>query len=283
MLKLRKVYLYVLILPNSALFAGTMGATSIDCSMPWFLEFGTGVSWSNTAKINLQPELKNLAPNNGWTDAVNSYNSGLGSVPIYMAGIGYTVNPLLKIDANYAFRGIYKYNNHLISKHTGTANPLPDNTRYFNLTSNSLLFNASLFAKGLEDRKYGSYLIKDMGRFGYIQPTVGAGIGVSYNTVSNFHTIIDGTYYNTSVMQDATIASFAWQLDAGFDWQFTDRFSVDIGYRYFSAGRFNSNDALVTRLDTSSSTYTPKYTTWKPAWLSSLTANELFITARVAI
>ncbi len=80
-------------------FAGTMGEvkTCPDAScMPWFVEFGTGASFSNTAKIDYQPQY------NRWNVPTTTYNSSLGTVPIYMAGLGYTVSPLLKVDASYA-------------------------------------------------------------------------------------------------------------------------------------------------------------------------------------
>ena len=36
----------------------------------------------------------------------STYDGSLGTVPIYMAGIGYTVSPLFKIDASYSYRGV---------------------------------------------------------------------------------------------------------------------------------------------------------------------------------
>jgi len=243
--------------------------------MPWFVEFGTGASFSNTAKIDYQPQY------NRWNVPTTTYNSSLGTVPIYMAGIGYTVSPLLKVDASYAFRGKYIYNNHFEYINTGSANPQGPGSRYFNLTSNSLLFSGTLYAKGLEDThpELANRLVRDMGSYGYIQPIIGGGIGVSYNTVTNFHGISDDGAYVNSVLQDTMIASFAWQLNAGLDWQVTDRFSFDVGYRYFNAGRFNSGDARVTHTSISGTFMTPN---WTPNWNATLSANEIYFTAKVA-
>ena len=36
----------------------------------------------------------------------STYDGSLGTVPIYMSGIGYTVSPLFKIDASYSYRGV---------------------------------------------------------------------------------------------------------------------------------------------------------------------------------
>ncbi len=197
-----------------------------------------------------------------------------------MAGIGYTVSPLLKLDASYTFRGIYKYNHHLNTVNSGSANPLPNHTRYFDLTSNSLMFNGTLFAKGLANTGFGNMLVHDMFGCGTVQPFVGGGVGVSYNTLSNDHRILDGSLTATGSKNDATIASFAWQLNTGLNWQITERLGFDIGYRYFNAGRFNSNDYLTSRM--SGTTNNPITTVYKTPSIGALSANELFFTARVA-
>ena len=281
MLKLRKSVLALMAISSSVAFAGTMGevktCTDVDCQMPWFVQFGTGASWANNANLTYDRTVPLLFNH---TNTLNGYNSGLGTVPLYMAGIGYTVSPLLKLDAGYAFRGIYKYNHHVNTVNSGASNPLPDNTRYFDLTSNSLMFSGTLFAKGLANTGLGNMLVHDMFGCGTVQPFVGGGVGVSYNTVSNFHTINDSSLTATRIMNDATIASFAWQLNTGLNWQITERLGFDIGYRYFNAGRFNSNDYFTSRI--SSTTNNPITTVYKTPWISTLSANELFFTARVA-
>jgi hypothetical protein len=260
-------------------FAGTMGEvkTCPDAScMPWFVEFGTGASFSNSASINYHPSY------NIWPVPTTTYDGSLGTVPIYMAGIGYTVSPLLKIDASYSYRGIYKYAKHFEYLNNGAGNNSAPNTRYFNLTSNSLMFSATLYAKGLEGShpELMNRLVKEIDGYGYIQPIIGGGIGVSYNTVTNFHTIIDNTYWMTNAKQDSTFAAFAWQLNAGLDWQVTERFSFDVGYRYFNAGRFNSADACINRINSTTGSFvTPA---WSPNWQAILSANEVYFTAKVA-
>jgi opacity protein-like surface antigen len=281
MLKLKKSVLALMAISSSVAFAGTMGEVKpcpdVDCCMPWFVQFGTGVSWANNAKITYNKTAPDIF---SWTNALNGFNSGLGTVPLYMAGIGYTVSPLLKLDASYTFRGIYKYNHHVISDSTGSPYPLLNNNKYFDLNSNSLMFSGTLFAKGLANSSFGNMLVHDMFGCGTVQPFVGGGVGVSYNTLSNFHKINDNSLIATSIMNDTTVASFAWQLNAGLNWQITERLGFDIGYRYFNAGRFNSNDYITSRI--SSSNNNPLYTVYKTPWIGTLSANELFFTARVA-
>lgn len=270
MLKAKFLSCALLATVSNVSLAGSMGVVEscpdLSC-MPWFLEFGSGVSWSNTSEIKVDP--------NHWNPSPNGYNSRLGTVPIYTAGIGYTLSPLVSIDASYSFRGIYKYNKHQIAQPSNLPNPFGDRTRYFDLTSNSIMVNGTLYGQGWSDR-----LVYDMHDYGFIQPVVGGGIGVSYNTISNFHTVLDGSLGVTSAMQDLTTVSFAWQLNAGLEWK-KDRFSFDVGYRYFDAGSFKSNNALITRLD--AFTGAPIMTHAIPAWTSSLSANELYLTAKVAV
>lgn len=130
-----------------------------------------------------------------------------------------------------------------------------------------------IYGEGLSER-----LAYSMGSYGIIKPVVGGGIGVSYNTVSNFHTVLDNNAIVTTVLQDQTKPSFAWQLNAGLELK-KDRFSFDVGYRYFNAGTFVSNNALTTRVNNSG---TPIATNIIPSWSSKLAANELYFTAKVA-
>ncbi|STX50183.1 Opacity protein and related surface antigens [Legionella busanensis] len=251
-------------------FAGTMGeikpCPDLSC-MPWFLEFGSGVSWSNTSNIVTDP--------NHWNPSPDGYDSSLGTVPIYTAGIGYMINPLVSVDISYSFRGIYTYRKHQRFQSSNNPNPFGDRTRYFDLNSNSIMFNGTLYGQ-----EWSDILAYEIGNFGLIQPVIGGGIGVSYNTISNFHTVLDTNSGVTSVMQDKTRASFAWQLNAGLEFK-KNRFSFDIGYRYFNAGTFVSNDNLITRL--SASTGAPIMTETIPNWSGSLSANELYLTVKVAV
>lgn len=260
-------YIFLTIVSNIS-FAGTMGdiksCPDLSC-MPWFLEFGSGISWSNNANITADPIR--------WNPSPDGYNSRLGTVPLYTAGIGYIINPLISADVNYTFRGIYKYKKHQVSTESNVQNPLGNRTRYFNLNSNALMFNVTLYGQGLSDR-----LTYEMDSFGVIQPIIGGGVGVSYNTMSNFHMVLDSNSAVTSVMQDYTKSSFSWQLNAGLEWK-KDRFSFDLGYRYFNAGSFKSNNALITRTNDAG---TPITTNTIPAWSSTLSANEIYFTAKVA-
>lgn len=254
--------IFLALVSNSS-FAGTMGevksCSDLSC-MPWFLEFGSGVSWSNDANINVDT--------NVWLRTPDGYSSALGTVPLYTAGVGYTISPLVSVDASYTFRGIYNYKKHQVD----TQSSVQDRTRYFNLNSNALMLNGTLYGQGWSDK-----LAYEMNGVGLIQPVIGGGIGVSYNTMSNFHSVMDFRQEIISEMQDLTKASFAWQLNAGLELK-KDRFSFDVGYRYFNAGSFTSNNFIPTEVY-GTSEYRGVLI---PGWLGTLSANEIYFTAKVA-
>ncbi|NBR07875.1 MAG: hypothetical protein EBT92_19220, partial [Planctomycetes bacterium] len=70
--------------------AGTMGTTtpclSKDC-MPYFVEIGSGVSYSYPTHVKANLDIWNTSP--------QGYNSAMGKDALYTAGLGYTVAPWL--------------------------------------------------------------------------------------------------------------------------------------------------------------------------------------------
>lgn len=252
------------LIPVSA-FSGTMGAER-EAVPAFFLLAGSGASFANNAHISTNQS--------NWSGSPNGYNSTLGNTPLYSAGVGYVVNDLLNFDFSYTFRGLYQYEKFQTPGATSSVDPNPldsARTRYFNLSSNSLLFNATLDGKGLSDR-----LFYPLGH-GFIQPFVGGGLGVSYNTLDNFHTLLNPANYSTSTMLGNTRVSLAYQFNAGLEWQY-ERIALDLGYRYFNAGNYSSNNYLVTNMNTSG---TPVTTTGIAAWSGVLSANEVWVTAKI--
>ena len=249
--------------------AGDMGSVTgcpgTGCT-PYFIEVGTGISFSQPTHVSVDL--------NYWNPSPQGYDSSMKNAALYMAGIGYTVNSWFNFDFNATYRGGYRYTQFQSHDPTDVANPLPARTRFFNFSSTAVMFNGTIDAQGISD-----HLILNTGTQGFIQPFIGAGIGASYNTVSNFHTILTDTDNATSVMQDNTKASLAYQFNAGLEWVY-QRISIDIGYRYFNGGNFKSHDYLATRVD--GITGIPLHTIAIPAWNGTFSTNELFLTAKVA-
>lgn len=260
-------YITLALIPGSLSFAGTMGEKIQEANpQRYFIAVGSGISFANSASPYIENSL--------WSDAIEGYDASLGNVPLYTAALGYIISNALNIDVSYTFRGFYTYKKPQTSP-PSVNNQLSSRTRYFDLSSNALLFDVTLDGAVYPALKYSAW------NHGFIQPFIGAGLGVSYNTVSNFHTILAGSNVVTSTALSKTTASLAYQFNAGLEWVY-ERFSFDIGYRYFNAGSYESNNYLLTNYTgptQTSSVASPKTTV---PWKDTLSANEIFFTAKVA-
>lgn len=258
----KKIVAVVLGLSSSVVFSGTMG----ESRSSFYLLAGSGASFANPANLSFDANM--------WSGSPDGYNSTLGDSPLYTAGVGYVWNDAINMDVSYAYRGLYSYDKFQLPAPTASADPNPltvSRTRYFDLSSNALLFNITILGQGLKNQLVYTTTT------GLVQPFIGGGLGVSYNTVSNFHTILADTNYSTSVMADNTQASLAYQFNAGLEWSYK-RVAVDLGYRYFNGGTYSSNNYLTTNLNTAG---TPVSTTQISPWTGTLSANEVFVTAKM--
>lgn len=78
----------------------------------------------------------------------------------------------------------------------------------------------------------------DFGRFGNFSPYVGAGVGASYNRMSEVY-FTQNTFLTNRIQGDSKL-SLAWSLMAGVGYQVTDRAVLDFGYRYMNYGNAQS-------------------------------------------
>lgn len=107
---------------------------------------------------------------------------------------------------------------------------------------------------------------KDLGSFGGFTPYLGAGVGVSYNKMSEVY-FTDNPYLVNRI-EGASRLSMAWSLMAGVGYQVSDRAILDLGYRYMDYGKATSG-----RLDNTNSV--------NPAVrVSDITAHEVKIGLR---
>jgi opacity protein-like surface antigen len=78
----------------------------------------------------------------------------------------------------------------------------------------------------------------DFGQFGGITPYLGAGVGMSYNRMSEVY-FTDNVNLVNKIQGDSRL-SLAWSLMGGIGWQVSDRAILDLGYRYMNYGAANS-------------------------------------------
>lgn len=205
----------------AALLAGTAGSAlaadiieepiEVVAFGGWYIRGYIGMS--NQFYDGLESELFALPSGFGWYD-----EGGFSSAPIFGGGVGYQFNNNLRGDVTVEWRGKSDFN----ATDWVVVNPgdSPTSNTYTGKKS-ELVFMAN-----------GYY---DFGDFSGITPYVGAGIGTSYNTISNFRdiNIINGA--GAYAGEDGQW-NFAWALHAGLGFQATERMTVDFGYSFVSLG-----------------------------------------------
>ena len=250
-MKIKTINVLLLSLTSSAVFAGTMGPINTFFPSLYF-KVGSGGSYSMPAGIN------NPDPAY-WDASPQGYNGDVGQSALYSAAIGYNYSKLISTDFEYIYRPSFNYTKYQTSTATNTIFFNGDKTRYFNLQSNSLMWNVYLHGKG-----YSDGLIYQLHKNISVEPFIGGWIGAAFNTVSNFNSILS-TGSVKAIEANNLITSLAWQFSAGLNFFNQEHFSLGTGYRYYNGQQFSGNSYIINSQDTA------------PNWTGTIQANEFFI------
>jgi opacity protein-like surface antigen len=162
---------------------------------------------------------------------VNNVDKGFDAAPLFGIGVGYQFNNFIRADVTGEYRGSANFHGLDISTAGGTT--FPD---HYSASKSEWLFLANLYA--------------DLGTWWCVTPFVGAGVGVSYNTISNFRDLgvgssgLIGGNASTGFANAATTANLAWALHAGLAYKVTPGFSVELAYRYLNLGKAQTADLV---------------------------------------
>ncbi|PSJ62433.1 outer membrane protein [Pseudaminobacter soli (ex Li et al. 2025)] len=148
----------------------------------------------------------------GWHD-----KGGFSSSPLFGGGIGYQYNDWVRGDVTLEYRGAADFNALDWVDHGG-GNAY---TNEFHAKKSEWLFLANGYV--------------DLGEFGPFVPYVGAGIGTSRNTISQFRDVNVMNRGGAWADSDAQW-NFAWALHAGLGIKATDRMTIDLGYSFVNLG-----------------------------------------------
>ena len=229
---------------SSSLFAGSMGKTA---DLKNYLKFSTGGSFSYTSNIYADPIY--------WDASPQGYDSNLGNSALYGIAGGRHFSPLLNGDIEFIYRPSFNYAKYQTSTAVNTILFNGNKNRYFNFQSNSLMGNLYLKGSGISDR---------FNFFG-VEPFIGGGIGVAFNTIQDFHSqrFSDSTF--RGIMQDHLKTSLAFQFSAGMRLISSVNYEFDLGYRYYNATTYISSNYIINSIDYS----TP--------WKGTFQSNEFFV------
>lgn len=208
----------------------------------WYLRGDIGIT-NQTVK-----ELENvLLPSNAKTVGLDFDSAGLFGV-----GIGYQVNNWLRFDATGEYRSA--------SDFTGlqVINAVPPYTDEYRARKTEWLFLANAYA--------------DLGTWWCLTPFVGAGIGASRITISNFTDICTTCSSGGVAAPGVAFAgsdskwNFAWALHAGIAYQATNNLAFEFAYRYTHLGDGVTGDVV---------TYTGSNTVHNPTTFKDINSHDL--------
>ena len=186
-------------------------APSMDVS-GWYLR---GYIGGSNQKVD---SLNNVV--SAGTTVTTSYLD-FGASPFYGLGVGYRLNDWLRFDVTGEYRSNAPFTGAQTAHFGGII--LPDQ---YSANKSEALFLANAYV--------------DLGTWWCLTPYVGAGIGTSRNTISDFTDIgatqVGATILSTTYGADASKWNFAWAAYAGLAYKVTPGLTLDFSYRYLSLG-----------------------------------------------
>jgi opacity protein-like surface antigen len=182
----------------------------------WYLRGNIGMTNQSVKSIAAVP---NPFPN----DSISTPFASFDASPLAGLGVGYQVNNWLRVDATGEYRSSAHFHGQQVDQSGGVT--LPDD---YNASKSEWLFLANAYV--------------DLGTWWCITPFVGAGVGMSRNTISGFRddgVVLNtgfGTSPSTTFAADGSKWNFAWALHAGLAYKVAPGFTVELAYRYINLG-----------------------------------------------
>jgi opacity protein-like surface antigen len=166
--------------------------------------------------------------------SVDTVQKDFDSAPFFGIGFGYQFNHWLRTDITGEYRGKATFHGLDIVRSGGSTF-----TDEYRGSKSEWLVLANIYA--------------DLGTWYSFTPFIGAGIGASYNTISNFLDVctVCGTTGSVATGSTASKWNFAWALHAGVSYRVTSQLSLEFAYRYVNLGDGVSGD-LITYTGTNS-------------------------------
>ncbi|HET7190633.1 MAG TPA: outer membrane beta-barrel protein [Pseudolabrys sp.] len=229
----------VLALAAAASIAAVSGAHSADLPLApppvpefsgWYLRGDIGFSNQNVRSL--------FNANYAGFTSVNNIDKGFDAAPLFGLGVGYTVNNWLRFDVTGEYRGAANFHGldvGALPACSGVAPCFADDRYTASKSEWTFLFNGYV----------------DLGTWWSITPFIGAGVGASRNTISNFgdfSACIDSSNCGLggSDAFGGTFSkwNFAWALHAGIAYQAWRNVTLELAYRYIDLGNAQSGDLV---------------------------------------
>ncbi len=225
----------ILALAAAASIAAVSGAHSADLPLAppavpdfsgWYLRGDIGFSNQNVRSL--------FNVNYSGFTSVNNIDKGFDAAPLFGLGIGYTVNNWLRFDVTGEYRGAANFHGLDVGAIPGGG--FADDRYTASKSEWTFLFNGYV----------------DLGTWWSITPFIGAGVGASRNTISNFgdfSTCVNslscvGSGGSDAYGGTASRWNFAWALHAGIAYQVWRNTTIELAYRYIDLGNAHGGDLV---------------------------------------
>jgi opacity protein-like surface antigen len=156
---------------------------------------------------------------------VQGVGHGFDAAPSFGIGAGYKFNNWFRADVTAEWRGKAAFRGLDIVSNGGAV----VGTDEYRASKSELLFLANVYA--------------DLGTWWCITPFIGAGIGVSRNTISGF-TDINTPTAGVAYAPEASKWQMAYALHAGLGYKVTNNLTLELSYRYLHVGNAASGDIV---------------------------------------
>ena len=211
-------------------------APAVDYS-GWYLRGDIGFSNQNVGSL--------FNVNYANFDSVSNIDKGFDAAPLFGLGVGYAVNNWLRFDVTGEYRGAANFHGLDVGAIPGGG--FADDRYTGSKSEWTFLFNGYV----------------DLGTWWSITPFVGAGVGFSRNTISNFgdfSVCVNSLSCAGNGGSDAfggtySKWNFAWALHAGLAYQLYRNVTLELAYRYIDLGNAQSGD--LARFDGTNLFYNP--------------------------
>jgi len=200
-------------------------APAVDYS-GWYLRGDIGFSNQNVGSL--------FNVNYANFDSVSNIDKGFDAAPLFGLGVGYAVNNWLRFDVTGEYRGAANFHGLDVGAIPGGG--FADDRYTGSKSEWTFLFNGYV----------------DLGTWWSITPFVGAGVGFSRNTISNFGDFSVCVNSLSCVGNGGSDAfggsyskwNFAWALHAGLAYQLYHNVTLELAYRYIDLGNAQSGDLI---------------------------------------
>jgi opacity protein-like surface antigen len=207
-----------------ASFAVVDGAHSADMAVPVLAPAVDFSGWYLRGDIGFSNQQVDSLFNQNYSryDSVTNVDKGFDAAPIFGLGIGYNINNWLRADVTGEYRG--RANFHGLDIGFTAVPGGPGNNFWPDRYTGSKYEWTFMF---------NGYI--DIGTWYGITPFVGAGIGFSRNTITNFGDV-NMAVAGDSHSSDASKWNFAWALHAGIGYRVNPAMTLELAYRYINLG-----------------------------------------------